>query len=66
MPTIAVSGLGCEGCEEIAETAVGEVRGVDAASADHETGEVSYEGDAEEDDIAEAIEFAGYELVDEN
>ena len=65
MPTIAVSGMGCDGCEEIVETAVSDVRGVDAASADHETGEVEYEGEAEEDDIAEAVEFAGYDLADE-
>lgn len=66
MPTIAVSGMGCDGCEEIVETAVSEVRGVDSASADHETGEVEYEGEADEDDIAEAIEFAGYDLADES
>lgn len=65
MPTIAVSGLGCDGCEEIVETAVSEVRGVESASADHEEGVVEYEGEADQDDITEAVEFAGYTIEDE-
>lgn len=66
MPTIAVRGMGCAGCEEIVEAAVSDVRGVESVSVDHETGEVVYEGDAEADEIAEAIDFAGYELTDGN
>lgn len=66
MPTIAVSGMGCAGCEDIVENAVSDVRGVESATVDHESGEVEYTGDADEDDIAEAIEFAGYELAGEN
>lgn len=66
MPTIAVSGMGCEGCEDIVENAVSEVRGVESVSVNHESGEMEYTGEADEDGIAEAIEFAGYELATED
>lgn len=65
MPTIAVSGLGCDGCEEIVETAVNEVRGVESVSADHEAGVVEYDGEADRAAITEAVEFAGYTIEDE-
>lgn len=62
MPTIEVTGMGCEGCEDIVQTAVTEVRGVDDATADHENGVVEYDGDADRDSLVEAIGFAGYDV----
>lgn len=65
MPTIEVTGMGCDGCEDIVENAVGEVYGVDEVEADYETGVVEYEGDVDRDDITEAIEFADYAVAGE-
>lgn len=64
MPSIDVSGMGCDGCEDIVENAVGEVYGVDDVEADYEAGVVEYEGDADRADIREAVEFAGYAVAD--
>jgi len=63
MATIEVSGMGCDGCEDIVENAVSEVAGVGEVDADHEDGEVEYDGDADHDAVAQAIEFAGYEAA---
>lgn len=65
MPTIEVRGMGCDGCEDILEQAIGEVTGVTAVDADHETGVVGYEGDADQVAVADAVAFAGYTLVDQ-
>jgi copper chaperone CopZ len=61
--TLTVEEMGCDGCEEIVEDALGEVDGVESASADHEESEVTVEGDADEDDLVEAVDFAGYEAT---
>lgn len=60
MPTIAVTGMGCEGCADIVENAIGDVDGVESVSADHETGVVEYAGDPDAADVEAAVEFAGY------
>lgn len=64
MATMEVTGMGCDGCEVIVENAVSAVRGVDDVDADHESGVVEYDGDADPVTIAEAINFAGYDVAD--
>jgi copper chaperone CopZ len=59
--TLSVQGMSCEGCEEIVEDALEEVGGVESASADREENVASVEGDADPDDLVEAVDFAGYE-----
>jgi copper chaperone CopZ len=61
--TLTVEEMGCDGCEEIVEDALDEVDGVESASADHDASEVTVEGDADEDDLVEAVDFAGYEAT---
>lgn len=64
MSTIEVTGMGCDGCEDIIENALGEVHGVQDIEADHESGIVEYEGDPDLDAVAEAVDFAGYEVTE--
>lgn len=59
--TLTVEGMGCEGCEDIIENALTDVDGVESASADHEDGTATVEGDADPEVLLEATEFAGYE-----
>lgn len=70
MPSVRLSvpELGCDGCEDIVEGALGDTDGVVEASADYEAGRVVVEGEGfSTDAITETIEFAGYEadLIDE-
>jgi copper chaperone CopZ len=58
--TLAVADMSCDGCEDIIETALEEVRGVESASADHEDGTAVVEGDPEIQDLLDAVEYAGY------
>ena len=59
--TYTVRGMSCDGCEEIVVGAVEEVGGVESATADHESDELTVDGDADLDAVAEAVDFAGYE-----
>lgn len=59
--TLTVDEMGCEGCEDIVENALTDVGSVEDASADYEDGTVTVEGDADPEDLLEAVEFAGYE-----
>lgn len=61
MPSIHVDGMSCGHCEQTVEEALAEVEGVTDATADNETGEVRYEGDADQAAVAAAVEDAGYE-----
>lgn len=61
MPEIAVAGMSCGHCEQTVEEALADVTGVTDATADNETGNVRYEGDADPEAVAAAIEDAGYE-----
>lgn len=58
--TVTVTDMSCDGCEDIVETAVGDVAGVESVTADRENERVVVEGDANVDDVLEAIDFAGY------
>lgn len=57
---ITVEGMSCGGCEESVEDALRGLPGVTDAEADNETDTVTVEGDASDDDIAAAVEDAGY------
>lgn len=59
--TLTVEGMGCDGCEEIIENALTDVDGVEDASADYEDDAATVEGDADPEDLLQAVEFAGYE-----
>jgi copper chaperone CopZ len=61
MTTINVDGMACTGCEDNVTDALGELPGVESASADHEAGTATVEGDVDVDAVVAAIEDAGYE-----
>ncbi|UWG47634.1 Copper-ion-binding protein [Halanaeroarchaeum sp. HSR-CO] len=58
--TVTVTDMSCDGCEEIVEGAVADVRGVESVEADREAQTVTVEGDADVEAVKEAIDFAGY------
>ena len=58
--TLHVEEMSCDGCEDIVETALEEVSGVESASADHEASTVVVEGDASVEDLIDAVDYAGY------
>ena len=58
--TIAVAGMSCGHCEQTVEEALRGVAGVTDATADHETGEASIDGDADITALVQAVEDAGY------
>ena len=56
-----VEGMTCGHCEMSVKEEVGEIAGVSAVTASHETGEVSVTGDDFTDEqVASAVEEAGY------
>ena len=61
--TITVEGMTCEHCEEAVETALEDVEGVSDATADRDAGTATIEGAADDPDLREAVESAGYEAV---
>lgn len=64
--TLRVPEMSCEGCEDIIENAVTEVDGVGSASADRHDSMVVIEGEADTEDLMDAVVYAGYdaELTD--
>lgn len=58
---LTVDGMSCEHCEATVVEALEAVEGVDSASADHATGSVTVEGDADPLDLLVAVQDAGYE-----
>jgi copper chaperone CopZ len=59
--TLRVTGMTCEGCADIVETALEMADGVESATADHETGEATVDGDASEATLLEKVALAGYQ-----
>ena len=57
---ITVEGMSCGGCEQNVETKLGDLPGVTSVEADNESDTVTVDGDASEEDIAAAVEDAGY------
>ncbi|AAG19187.1 MULTISPECIES: heavy-metal-associated domain-containing protein [Halobacterium] len=64
--TLSIDEMGCEGCEDIVENALAGVAAVSDVDADHESGTVTVDGDATDDDLLRSVELAGYdaELAD--
>lgn len=58
---LSVTSLTCEGCEDVVERAVEEVDGVEEATADRHEDHVTVEGEADIDDLIEAVDMAGYQ-----
>jgi len=61
---LTVSGMSCEGCEDVVEYAVELADGVDAASADRDSGVVTVEGSVDRETVAEKIRMAGYGVAE--
>lgn len=61
----AVTGMTCEHCERSVREEVGAITGVTAVEADAATGRLRVTSDAAlaADDVAAAVDEAGYELV---
>lgn len=59
--TLRVTGMTCDGCEEIVETALEMADGVESAAADRTANEATVEGDASTDTLVEKVRLAGYE-----
>lgn len=58
---ITVDDMTCDGCEEIVEDALEEVSGVETAEANRDDDVVAIEGEADADDLVEAVAMAGYD-----
>jgi len=61
---IAVEGMSCGHCEETVEKSLRSVGSVTSATADHEAGTVTVEGDATRESLVAAIHEAGYETAE--
>lgn len=59
--TLRVTGMSCDGCEDIVEKALKMADGVDDATADHTANEATIEGSADVDALVEKVELAGYD-----
>lgn len=57
---LTVTGMTCQGCEEVVETALEMVDEVESADADRYEELAIVEGDADFDDLVEKVEQAGY------
>ena len=60
MKNYDVTGMSCAACSARVEKAVSGVRGVEKCSVNLLTNSMTVEGSAEEKDIIEAVEKAGY------
>lgn len=62
---LTVAGMTCDGCERSIRAALERIGGVLAVTADHRTGAVVVDADREipGDELARAIDDAGYEVV---
>ena len=57
-----VHGMTCDGCEAAVEDALSDLPGVVSVDADSDADVVTIEGAAERDEVAAAVEAAGYEM----
>lgn len=60
--TLSVDGMGCDGCEDIVESALTDIDAVTDASADHEAGTATVEGDVADEELRQSLELAGYDV----
>lgn len=58
---LTVDDMACTGCETTVEEALRDVPGVTGVEADHESGTVTVEGDADAADLVAAVDDAGYQ-----
>jgi copper chaperone CopZ len=58
--TISVEGMTCEHCEQTVEEALSGVSGVTGVTVDREAERADVEGDADEAELVQAVEGAGY------
>ncbi|APT93463.1 transporter [Corynebacterium phocae] len=64
MKIYTVKGMTCAHCEKSVQEEVGEITGVSSVTANATTGKVTVEGtDFNDEQVAEAIREAGYELA---
>lgn len=64
---LTIEGMTCTGCEETIEAGVSKVEGVGSIEANHQDGKAQLkfeEGKENKEAVKEAIETAGYKLVD--
>ena len=63
--SLTVTGMSCTGCEQNVESALQNLDGVTRVEADHEgeTVEVVVDEGVSDDEVAAAIEDAGYEVT---
>lgn len=61
--TFEVQGMTCNGCEQSIVRALRELPGVDEVRASHTLGRVDVDGTAPRDQLAKAIEAAGFDVV---
>ncbi|MFP4591563.1 MAG: heavy-metal-associated domain-containing protein [Halobacteriales archaeon] len=59
-----VRGMTCQGCEEVVETAIELVDGVESVEADRYDNLVRVAGPVEPEAVADRIELAGYRVED--
>lgn len=63
MPTVRVTGMTCQGCEDVVETAVNLLDGVEEVDADRYADLVEAKGDVTVEMVAEKVEMAGYRAI---
>lgn len=61
--TYTVEGMTCGHCEMSVREEVEELAGVESAQADHATGRLVVQGDADDDAVRQAVETAGYRVT---
>lgn len=64
MIELTVEGATCNGCVKSIEKAVSQVAGVETVEFSLETKLAKVNGSADKDDIVDAIEMAGFDVVD--
>jgi copper chaperone len=64
MIELKVEGATCGGCVSSIEKAVTQLPGVDSVSFNLETKLAKVEGSIEQSDVIEAIEMAGFDVID--
>jgi len=61
--TFTVQGMTCGHCELSVREEVEELAGVESATADRTTGQLTVRGDVDDNAVRGAVEAAGYEVV---
>ncbi len=66
MITLKIEGATCSGCVKSIEKAINQVAGVESVSFSLDTKLAQVDGTAEREQLAEAIEMAGFDVVSED